>query len=832
MKTIRQHFYEKLSNENISYKIIETVLPDKSGFETFTSEFTVKDFDVFRGERPRHVITTKAKTLQTLKPLLKKSYIEKTYVITVKEWLDYKNEILYSIREKFRGGKIVVRSSSINEDSLINSKAGCYHSELNVDPDDFDHIHRAINKTIASYEGEKYLEQVLIQQQAIDIYMSGVIFTHDLETSAPYYVINYDITGKTDTVTGGAGGSLAKVFRNTETFKLLQPWRDIIEAVKEIEEIIPGFDLDIEFGVKRNGQIVLFQVRPLAANRDAVKVEVNLVEKSLCMVEEHYLKLSQSFKQANENTLVFSDMLFWNPAELIGHCPSNLAYSIFEKILMVKAWHLGIQQLGYPTLPSLRLLERFLYKPYINVNLAFLALIPGTVPIKLHQRLQSYYLSKLDSDHSLHDKAEFEIMFTCYDFNLPSRLCALETHGFSSEDIQSIHDALLDFTKDIFKNYRAIYDALKDKIEKLEKFNLIPLTQLVEKMKAGQGMQLVNEMLEKCEELGTVSFSAVARLAFIGDALVRSLVTSGVISREDRDLIMNSFSTIATSLTKEINEVASGYVPIEAFLDKYGHLRSGTYDIQKDRYDRIDRNTWLQARKISRAVSSIKSELKNRINAFILDSPLKIDYETLYDFVALFISAREHFKFIYTKTVSNILELIAEAGNSMGISTRDLSCLTLDHLDLLFSGRPDELLHAISVAKQALLKTSLIDLPPLIFSTEDFRIIEYLSSRPNFITGKSEIGEIVVLDNKTNLQIDIDNKIVFIENADPGYHWIFSKNIKGLVTKYGGAASHMAICCAEFNVPAAIGCGEKYDKLAACKMISLNCAEKIIKEAL
>jgi glutamine kinase len=247
VKTIQQHFYERLSNEKIAYKIIRTTLPDNA-VETFTSQFAIKEFDVFRKNRPLHVVTTKAKTLQTLKPLLKKSYIEKTYVITVKEWLTYKNEILYGIHEKFSGNTIIVRSSNLNEDSQMTSKAGYYTSELNVNPDDFDNVSRAINNIIHSYEDssiENNLDQILIQRQTTDIYMSGVIFTHDLETSSPYYVINYDLSGKTNIVTAGAGGSLVKIFRSTEGFKLVQPWRDIIEAVREIEEIIPEFDLDI-----------------------------------------------------------------------------------------------------------------------------------------------------------------------------------------------------------------------------------------------------------------------------------------------------------------------------------------------------------------------------------------------------------------------------------------------------------------------------------------------------------------------------------------------------------------------------------------------------------
>ena len=37
-----------------------------------------------------------------------------------------------------------------------------------------------------------------------NVSMSGVIFTKDINTGAPYYVVNYDDeTGRTDTVTAG-----------------------------------------------------------------------------------------------------------------------------------------------------------------------------------------------------------------------------------------------------------------------------------------------------------------------------------------------------------------------------------------------------------------------------------------------------------------------------------------------------------------------------------------------------------------------------------------------------------------------------------------------------
>ena len=72
---------------------------------------------------------------------------------------------------------------------------------------------------------------------------------------------------------------------------------------------------------------------------------------------------------------------------------------------------------------------------------------------------------------------------------------------------------------------------------------------------------------------------------------------------------------------------------------------------------------------------------------------------------------------------------------------------------------------------------------------------------------------------------------MLIKNADPGYDWIFSHPINGLITLYGGVASHMAIRCAEFNMPAAIGCGNLlYNKIKSSKKIILDCKNKKISK--
>ena len=81
---------------------------------------------------------------------------------------------------------------------------------------------------------------------------------------------------------------------------------------------------------------------------------------------------------------------------------------------------------------------------------------------------------------------------------------------------------------------------------------------------------------------------------------------------------------------------------------------------------------------------------------------------------------------------------------------------------------------------------------------------------------------------KTSLNSNFD-KVVCIENADPGYDFLFSKNIKGLVTKYGGQNSHMAIRCAELNIPALIGVGDQmFQKITNSEYIKIDCILKKI----
>lgn len=117
-----------------------------------------------------------------------------------------------------------------------------------------------------------------------------------------------------------------------------------------------------------------------------------------------------------------------------------------------------------------------------------------------------------------------------------------------------------------------------------------------------------------------------------------------------------------------------------------------------------------------------------------------------------------------------------------------------------------------------------IKLSPVIHCLENFFVVPLQRAIPNFVTTKAVEGWACHITPDSVVTGSLDGAVVCIRNADPGFDWIFSHNISGLVTEYGGVNLHMAIRCAEQNLPAAIGCGEiLYERCVKARIIRLNC---------
>ena len=99
----------------------------------------------------------------------------------------------------------------------------------------------------------------------------------------------------------------------------------------------------------------------------------------------------------------------------------------------------------------------------------------------------------------------------------------------------------------------------------------------------------------------------------------------------------------------------------------------------------------------------------------------------------------------------------------------------------------------------------------------------------NFITNKKVAAASVYI-KIGEMPSSLAGKIVLIENADPGFDWIFGQHIAGLITKYGGVNSHMAIRAGELGLPAVIGAGELlYEKWSEAKLLHLDCSGRRVE---
>lgn len=786
--------------------------------------------------------STKAKTLEALASQKTSFAIPPLYYFTVREWQAKASSILQKIQALFPKTLLAIRSSTLTEDSVDVSMAGAFHSCLAVKSWDRDALQQAIQNVINSYS-ENSNDQVLIQTLITDIVVSGVIMTRCLQSGAPYYVLNYDDeSGKTDSITGGTGVSKSVFIHRACEEKYIESERvkKMLRLARELEAICGNIPLDIEFGIHKTGSVYLFQVRRICTTGKWHPDIEKRVCRKMPFIETFIKERSTPKTDIWGERTILGNMPDWNPAEIIGTTPRPLAISLYREIVTKSIWQQARVAMGYRQMPPQELMVLIAGQPYIDVRNSFNSFLPAGLESQVGWKLVNAWLDRLDTHPEFHDKIEFEVAQTIVDFSFEDHFAARYSECLSTTEFDHFKNRLLYLTNQCLN--KTSNGSLATSLSTIETLNHEQKTrQWQESETPLQIIAQIDYLLDECKRLGTLPFSIIARHGFIAETLLRSAITKGAIAPDRVQIFKQSFRTILGKMTVDMQAVYREQLATDIFMERYGHLRPGTYDIlslcYKDREDLFDGFIDLSNNeKTELPYFELSKQEEQQINQLLHENKiLAVDAQGLLAYARQAIVGREYAKFIFTKNLSEVLEKLAQWGTFFNLGRDDLSYLSLPAIlnTAIYPFLDDaeyQFAEQVEKGQQFVSLSNAVKLSYLIRGIKDIYIVPLHRAAPNFITSQKIEGTVILLKSDSTSASPLYGKIVCIENADPGFDWIFTKGIKGLITQYGGTNSHMAIRCAELGLPAAIGCGEQtFAQIIKTGLVELNCRDKMLR---
>jgi len=759
---------------------------------------------------------TKANSLKIINTFNKK-LVPKFIYFKKQNFTNNKSKVVEKIKSEFNSD-IIIRSSAKNEDSHLSSNAGHYDSFI-VKKKNFCEIEKIISSLIKKFKNKN--DEILVQKFIDKPDITGVLFTKDKDTNSNYYNLSYDKSKKTYLITSGINNPTIKSVTIYKHTKLLpKKFKKLIQTSLDFEKLFKNDRLDIEFIIKKN-RLYILQCRPLLGIKKKVnsetleKVKINLIKK--------FKKINIKNETLAGKKTILSNMSDWNPAEIIGKKPSNLSLSLYSELITNSIWAKQRYNYGYKDVRPNKLMLNIAGSPYIDLRVDFNSFLPSKLNKEISEKIINYQINQINKKPYLHDKVEFEVVNTCYDFNLEERINKIpitqSEKKIYTKELFELTNNILNPKNKFFKNEIIKIDNLKKRIDLIKKSNL-------------SHIQKIHYFINDCKNLGTLPFAGIARCAFISKSILDSLVYRKLLSKNDLEKFYLSINTVSKDINSEFKK-AKKSKNFSEFINNYGHLRPSTYSIIEKNYkdnlfgyfsktESVQNNN----ERKNKFILDKKKSLK--INNLFKEKKISVNFNQFLKFAKLSIENREYLKLIFSRSINEIFSCLKDLAKEININYQEFQHLDIDLILKAFHNLEQEnlkktILRNININKKSASFSKYILLPDVINNVTNFEIFHDLDCKENYITNKSIVGEIFEL-NKSKKLKNTKDKIILIENADPGFDFIFSYKLKALVTKYGGSNSHMAIRCMELGLPAIIGVGDKiYNQLSKSKKVFIDC---------
>ena len=233
----------------------------------------------------------------------------------------------------------------------------------------------------------------------------------------------------------------------------------------------------------------------------------------------------------------------------------------------MRSGHTSATITAIKNLRSFPLLVSFHGLPYIDVRVSFNSFVPRDVPDDLAGRLVNYYIDRLLAEPHLHDKVEFEIIFSCYTLDLPKRLAcspstdSRQTTSPSSRALCGV-SPIASYTARpaLWRRDRAKIDLLAERLPTICNAEIDKISRIY-------------WLIEDCKRYGTLPFAGLARAGFIAVQLLQSFVDAGVLSAEEHADIHGERRHGRLADRAGFRAASEGGVPRALRPSSAGHLR-------------------------------------------------------------------------------------------------------------------------------------------------------------------------------------------------------------------------------------------------------------------
>ena len=358
-----------------------------------------------------------------------------------------------------------------------------------------------------------------------------------------------------------------------------------------------------------------------------------------------------------------------------------------------------------------------LYRSRVDLNC-----LPNDLNESISKKLINYFIKKIKNP-AIHDKIEFELISTCYDFDLFSKDLPL-----SKSEKKIYFSSLKKLTNNIISPKKNIINKELDKIETLKK-----QIEIINKSKLSH-IQKIYDLIDYCKKYGTLPFAGIARCAFISKSILDSLKIKNLIDNKDIDNFYLSINTVSKSINHEfyLSKKKNSY---KNFIKKYGHLRPSTYSISVMNYKKnynnyfsnnIQSNDLKNINKFNFNINKV-----SKINRIFKKNGFNFFFNQFLKFAKLSIENREYSKLIFTKSIDEIFNNLNKLAKEIKIDPKIIEHLDIDIILKSFHDLEQEklkkiILRNIDVNEKSYKFSQNILLPDVIYDQKIFSVIKIL----------------------------------------------------------------------------------------------------------